>query len=502
MTRLYDDPATFMEDMLAGFLDLYPNHVAAVPGGVVRSTATRAGKVGIVVGGGSGHYPAFCGVVGRGFADGAVVGNIFTSPSADDAYSVAKAASGGAGVLITAGNYAGDVMNFTQAQARLLSEGIDARVVFVTDDIASAQPEEIEKRRGIAGDFVVFKVAGAAAEEGYSLDDVQRVAEHANSCTRSLGVAFAGCTLPGADHPLFTVPAGRMGVGMGIHGEPGISEEDLPSAADLARQLVDGVLAELPEVAGHRVGAILNGLGSTKYEELFVVWRSVSLLLAERGFVVIEPEVGELVTSLDMSGCSLTIVALDDELERLWRAPADTPAYRKGTALDGEAAAGARRMHVVKTGSANSGTQVVASPSSKACAKRAFAAINAMGTAIANAEDELGRMDAVAGDGDHGRGMVKGTAAAIEASRGPVNQQCGVATLLRTAGDAWAAKAGGTSGALWGAALSAVGNRLGDQALTIAATDVVEALRAGLAALQQLGKANLGDKTMLLSLIH
>jgi len=501
MTRLYDDPATFMEDMLAGFLDLYPNHVAAVPGGVVRSTATRAGKVGIVVGGGSGHYPAFCGVVGRGFADGAVVGNIFTSPSADDAYSVAKAASGGAGVLITAGNYAGDVMNFTQAQARLLSEGIDARVVFVTDDIASAQPEEIEKRRGIAGDFVVFKVAGAAAEEGYSLDDVQRVAEHANSCTRSLGVAFAGCTLPGADHPLFTVPAGRMGVGMGIHGEPGISEEDLPSAADLARQLVDGVLAELPEVAGHRVGAILNGLGSTKYEELFVVWRSVSLLLAERGFVVIEPEVGELVTSLDMSGCSLTIVALDDELERLWRAPADTPAYRKGTALDGEAAAGARRMHVVKTGSANSGTQVVASPSSQACAKRAFAALNAMGTAIANAEDELGRMDAVAGDGDHGRGMVKGTAAAIEASRGPVNQQCGVATLLRTAGDAWAAKAGGTSGALWGAALSAVGTRLGDQPPTITATDLVSALRAGLAALQQLGKANLGDKTMLDALV-
>jgi len=501
MTRLYDDPATFMEDMLAGFLDLYPKHVVAVAGGVVRANATREGKVGVVVGGGSGHYPAFCGVVGHGFADGAVVGNIFTSPSAEDAYSVAKAASGGAGVLISAGNYAGDVINFTQAQARLQSEGIDARVVFVTDDIASARPEEIEKRRGIAGDFVVFKVAGAAAEEDYSLDEVQRVAEHANNCTRSLGVAFAGCTMPGADHPLFTVPAGKMGVGMGIHGEPGISDEDLPPAADLARQLVDGVLAELPEVAGRRVGTILNGLGSTKYEELFVVWRTVSLLLAERGFVVIEPEVGELVTSLDMSGCSLTIVALDDELERLWRAPADTPAYRKGTALNGDAAPCKRRSHVVRNASTGPNTQAAASPASRACATRAFSALEAMSAVIAESEAELGLLDAVAGDGDHGRGMVKGTAAAVQAARQVVDQQCGVATLLRAAGNAWASKAGGTSGALWGAALSAIGNQLGDEPPRITAMDVVEALRAGLAALQQLGKANVGDKTMLDALV-
>ena len=500
MTRLYDDPATFMEDMLAGFLDLYPEHVVGVPGGVVRATETRQGKVGIVVGGGSGHYPAFCGVVGRGFADGAVVGNIFTSPSADDAYSVARAASGGAGVVISAGNYAGDVMNFTQAQARLQSEGIDARVVFVTDDIASAQPAEIEKRRGIAGDFVVFKVMGAAAEEGYSLDDVQRVAEHANDCTRSLGVAFAGCTMPGADHPLFTVPAGKMGVGMGIHGEPGISDEDLPSAADLARQLVHGVLKELPEVAGHRVGAILNGLGSTKYEELFVLWRTVSLLLAERGLVVIEPEVGELVTSLDMSGCSLTLVALDDELERLWRAPADTPAYRKGTAFAGEPGTIERQSEVAGS-RATTTFQVAASPASQACATRTFAALEAMSVVIAGAEDELGRMDAVAGDGDHGRGMVKGTGAAVEAARVVAEQKCGVETLLRTAGDAWASKAGGTSGALWGAALSAMGSRLGDQPTIIAPIDVVGGLRAAVDALQSLGKAKVGDKTMLDALV-
>src|SRR5690606_29297699 len=153
-------------DLLEGFLNVYAGRVVGVPGGVVRAAETPPGKVAVVVGGGSGHYPAFCGVVGPGFADGAVVGNIFTSPSADDAYSVARAASGGGGVLFSTGNYAGDVMNFTQAKERLVAEGIDTRVVFVTDDIASAPPEELEQRRGIAGDFVVFKVAGAAAEQG------------------------------------------------------------------------------------------------------------------------------------------------------------------------------------------------------------------------------------------------------------------------------------------------------------------------------------------------
>src|SRR6476469_10806342 len=283
MTRLYDDPGAFSEDLLAGFLDLHGDRVLGVEGGVIRAGETPD-KVAVVVGGGSGHYPAFCGVVGTGFADGAVVGNVFTSPSAQEAYSVGRAASNGAGVLFSTGNDAGDVMNFTLAQQRLCDEGIDTRVVFVTDDIASAPVEEINKRRGIAGDFVVFKVAGADAEAGYDLDGVERVARLANERTRTLGVAFAGCTMPGADHPLFTVPDGQMGVGLGIHGEPGVSEAPLPSAGDLAASLVEGVLAEAPADDTLRVGAILNGLGTTKYEELFVVWRTAAKLLREAGY--------------------------------------------------------------------------------------------------------------------------------------------------------------------------------------------------------------------------
>jgi dihydroxyacetone kinase len=496
MTRLYDDPGAFSEDLLAGFLDLYGDRVLGVEGGVIRASETP-GKVAVVVGGGSGHYPAFCGVVGPGFADGAVVGNVFTSPSTHEAYSVGRAAAHGAGLLFSTGNYAGDVMNFTLAQQRLQRDGIDTRVVFVTDDIASASAEEIHKRRGVAGDFVVFKVAGAAAEAGYNLDGVERVARRANDRTRTLGVAFAGCTMPGATSPLFTVPDGQMGVGLGIHGEPGIAEAELPRAAVLARRLVGGVLAEAPADDSHRIGVILNGLGATKYEELFVVWRTVARLLRDAGYTIVDPEVGELVTSLDMAGCSLTLVYLDDELETLWRAPADTPAYRKGIAT---ATAGTPRRTVdLATVTAQATAEVT--PASRRCARTATAILTAVAAAIEDAADELGRVDAVAGDGDHGRGMVKGTSAAVRAATAADQAGAGAATVLVHAGEAWANKAGGTSGVLWGAALAAVGERLGDDSAEITGSTVAAAVRAGLDAITSLGKAKVGDKTMVDALV-
>jgi D-erythrulose 4-kinase len=496
MTRLYDDPASFTEDMLRGFLDANGRYVAGVPGGVVRATATRPGKVAVVVGGGSGHYPAFCGVVGRGFADGAVVGNVFTSPSAAEATSVGRAADGGGGVLLTTGNYAGDVMNFGLAVERLRADGVDARYVAVTDDVASAPREETARRRGIAGDFTVFKAASAAAEDGYDLDGVERVAHRANDVTRTLGVAFDGCTMPGAHEPLFTVPGGRMGLGLGIHGEPGVAEEAMPTAAELAGTLVDGVLAEAPEGAGTRVAAILNGLGRTKYEELFIVWASVARLLREAGLQVVEPEVGELVTSLDMAGCSLTLMWLDDELERLWCAPADTPAYRKGAA-DGLADTGERRPATEAAQAATGrSTRGDVDAAAHACAARVVASLAAMADAVAGAEAELGRIDAVAGDGDHGRGMVRGTTAARDAGSNAHDAGGGPGAVLTEAGDAWASKAGGTSGVLWGAALAALGQRLGDHGEPTAA-DVAKGMQDAVDAVARLGGAQPGDKTML-----
>jgi dihydroxyacetone kinase len=499
MTKLFNDPARFTEDMLVGFLDANSRYVVGVPGGVVRAHQTAPGKVAVVIGGGSGHYPAFCGTVGTGFADGAVVGNIFTSPSAEEAASVARAAHSDAGVLLTTGNYAGDVMNFGLAVTQLRSEGIEAHYFAVTDDIASAPKGEETKRRGIAGDFTVFKCASAAAEEGLDLSSVIRVAEAANAATRTLGVAFDGCTLPGADEPLFTVPDGQMGVGLGIHGEPGVADEAMPTADELAATLVDGVLGDKPETDSTRIAVILNGLGRTKYEELFVVWGAVARLIRERGYEIVEPEVGELVTSLDMAGCSLTVMFLDDELEKYWRAPADTPAYRKG--VTGAASEGARRSDAAAEAAAPKlAVAELADEDGRRGGQLIARALAAMAGMLADVEDELGRIDAVAGDGDHGRGMVKGSSAARDAAAGAVDEGAGQGSVLTAAGKEWAAKAGGTSGVLWGAMLSALGARLGDTGRPDSAT-VAAALRDGYDALIRLGGASPGDKTMLDALL-
>ncbi len=318
MAHVHNEPKEFYLEALDGFLIAYSRYVERVPGasGVMRRGGAVPGHVSVVIGGGSGHYPAFMGVVGAGLAHGAVVGDIFTSPSTEQAYRVGRALDVGAGVLFSFGNYAGDVMNFGAAQERLRSEGIDCRTVLVTDDVASASVEEAERRRGVAGDFAVFKIAGAAADRGDNLDDVERLAVRANDLTRSFGVAFAGCTFPGQEEPLFTVEPGTMDLGLGIHGEPGIETVDAMSATELARVLVEPLLSERPD-GFSRAAVVLNGLGATKYEELFVLYSAVSPLLDDAGVEVVLPEVGELVTSLDMAGCSLSITWLDDELEEL-----------------------------------------------------------------------------------------------------------------------------------------------------------------------------------------
>jgi dihydroxyacetone kinase len=392
MTRIFDDPEDFAEDQLAGFLDLYADRLRGVPGGVVTLPDGEA-KVAVVIGGGSGHYPAFCGTVGPGLATGAVVGNIFTSPSAAQAYSVGKAADQGRGVIFSFGNYAGDVMNFGIAAERLRKEGIDARIVVVTDDVASAA--EPDRRRGIAGDFSVFKAMGAAAAAGHGIDEVERVGRAANAATRSLGVAFSGCTMPGADAPLFEVPAGHLGLGLGIHGEPGIEDVPLLPAEKLAALLVDQLLAAAPaEHPSTRVAPILNGLGTTKYEELFLLWRHVAGLLRDRGYTLVEPEVDELVTSLDMGGVSLTLQWLDGELERYWTADAYTPAYRKLRAPLDRLDRGA--LGEVAEAATDDEQVPDAGEASRALAALVPDAVRAVRDVLAEHEEELGRIDAVA----------------------------------------------------------------------------------------------------------
>jgi len=495
MTKIFNNPSEFAEEALAGFCDVHSGLVRQVPGGAVRRHRPVQPKVAVLAGGGSGHYPAFAGLIGTGLADGAVVGNIFTSPSAQQAYAVARAADSGAGVVFTYGNYAGDVMNFGMASERLVAEGIQVENVLVSDDIASAPPSESDKRRGIAGDFTVFKIMGAAAEAGADLADVVRLGRKANSLTRTIGSAFHGCTFPGADAPLFTLKDRQMGLGLGIHGEPGLFDTDLPSAKELGQEFVARLLAETPPGAGDRLAVILNGLGSTKHEELFVLWLTVAPLLRDAGYTLVMPEVGELVTSLDMSGVSLTITWLDAELEPLWTAPAETPAYRRGNAaiqtggsVDETPDAGAAEVAFEADGD------------SRAYAVRCVAALDAAGQSLHAAESQLGDLDAVAGDGDHGRGMVRGIDAAAAAGAAAATKGAGAGSVLIAAGDAWADRAGGTSGVLWGAGLRALGESLGNQR-----TPDPDVLAAGMSAfaarITELGKAAPGDKTMVDALL-
>ncbi|MGV8896954.1 MAG: dihydroxyacetone kinase family protein [Rhodoglobus sp.] len=491
MTVVFNDPSDFADDALEGFVELYADRLTVVPGGVV---AHRRGepKVAVVIGGGSGHYPAFAGLVGPGFAAGAVVGNIFTSPSAAQVYSVAKAANEGRGVVLSFGNYAGDVMNFGIAADRLRSEGIDTRVVIVTDDVASSP--DIDQRRGIAGDFTVFKVMGAAAAEGLSLDEVEHLGNVANDSTRSFGVAFSGSTMPGSREPLFSVPPGLMSVGLGIHGEPGVRDVARLTADELARLLLDGVLSDRPAAESTRVAVVLNGLGTTKYEELFVLWKSLSRLVRDAGYAAVGVEVGELVTSLDMGGCSLTLMWLDDDLEHAWTADAYTPAYRKTGACLND-------LQPVEPGAASiaRASAPASTEASRALMPVLVAAASAVRAVLHENAVELGDIDAVAGDGDHGRGMVKG----IDAAAGILNDATsgGIAWNLRQAGREWATRAGGTSGVLWGAGLEAAADAIRDDRHEYDAAVVTEAADAFLAAIQQLGGAQPGDKTLVDALV-
>lgn len=490
MTSLVD-AESFKDAWLAGLTAAYGRTVARVPDayGVRARNAPRPGKVSVIVGGGCGHYPAFAGLVGPGLADAAVVGDVFTSPSAEQVYRTAKAVDGGAGVLFGYGNYAGDVMHFGLAARRLAAEGIDSRTVLVTDDVASGSAETPEVRRGVAGDFFVFKVAGAAAERGDDLDAVAEVARRANDRTRTYGAAFGGCTLPGKSEPLFTVDAGRVELGLGIHGESGARSVAAMDAEAMAAELVDALLAELP-AGTERVAVLLNGLGRTKYEELFACYPAIDRRLRAAGLRPHRPEVGEFVTSLDMAGLSLSLLALDDELAELYDAACETPGFRHPGMVPAL------------------GDTDPEPASSRAADREPRGGIvhdllrGALERVEAN-EDELGRLDAVAGDGDHGQGIVRGLRAAVaaadEAGSRP-DDPASVGDALLSAGTALADAAGGASGALYGVLLSETGARL-RTAYRLDATALAEAVERACSGVAELGGAEPGDKTLLDALI-
>lgn len=496
MTYLCNQPDAFVDEMIQGFAAAHRDLIVAVEGGVVCRHQAEPGQVVVIIGGGSGHYPAFGGLVGPGLTHGAAMGNVFASPSAQQIYTVALAAHAGGGIVFCLANYAGDVLNFSQAQARLQAHGIEVRAVVVTDDIASAPLAEHQLRRGIAGTLPVFKAAAAAADSGKSLDEVCRIANEANARVRTLGVAFSGCTLPGAQQPLFQVEHGKLAVGMGIHGEPGLYQQDALPADDLAEMLVKKLLQDISPTGdlpkGTRISVLLNSLGSVAQEELFVVYRKVDQLLHSHGLIIVEPVVDRVITSFDMAGISLTLFWLNDELETYWKAAADTPAFKRGAisrSVPGSDAVFIPQVAVI------SQPVTPGSPASQRIAAIILEIFVSAKQIIEIQQEELGRLDAVAGDGDHGIGMLRGISAALDAAKKACDAQAGAGTLLTLSGEAWAARAGGTSGALWGVILSTLGDKLGDTSVpdtAVVATSVAAALRE----VMQRGKAQPGDKTL------
>ncbi|HSS61338.1 MAG TPA: dihydroxyacetone kinase subunit DhaK [Candidatus Limnocylindrales bacterium] len=325
--KLINDPFDVVDEALEGFVAAHSELIARPHPRVIVRREPASGKVGLVVGGGSGHEPAFAGYVGRGLADAAACGNIFASPSADIILAAIKAADHGRGVVLAYGNYAGDVMNFGLAAQLAIAEGIDVRQVRVSDDVASAPKADAGKRRGIAGDVIVFKCAGAAAEEGWTVDDVERIAARANAATRSMGVALSACEVPGSGGPTFEVADDEMEIGMGVHGEPGITRGPLRPADEVARTLVDTILADVDDRGAREVALLVNGLGSTAYVDQYVLYRGARRALEAAGLRVVRSYVGEFITSLEMAGASVTVSFVDGELLALLDAPAKAPSF-------------------------------------------------------------------------------------------------------------------------------------------------------------------------------
>jgi dihydroxyacetone kinase-like protein len=328
--KLINNPDDVVEEMLEGFVAAHPQYVKQLPQNkrsIVSVNTVRKGKVGVVIGGGSGHEPAFIGYIGKGMADGVPVGNIFASPPPDPILEVTKAVDGGEGVIYLYGNYAGDCMNFDMAAELAAIQGIRVETVRITDDVASASKDEIDRRRGIAGDFLVFKAAGAAADKGYSLDEVVRAAQKANDNTRTMGVALSPCSVPQTRKPSFELGEDEMEIGLGVHGEPGVERGKIRPADEVADALLARIFDDMPLEKGDRVAVLVNGLGSTPLLELYIMFRRVSQVLDERGIDIHRSFVGEYVTSLEMGGCSISLMKLDDELAELMDYPADCPMF-------------------------------------------------------------------------------------------------------------------------------------------------------------------------------
>jgi len=329
MKKILNDPFNYVDEMLDGLCAAHPETYAQPEVRVIaRAGGAKKGKVGIVTGGGSGHLPVFTGYVGPGLLDAAAIGDVFASPTVEQMAGAMRHAHGGAGVLRLYGNYGGDVMNFDMAGEMLEMEDIQSTTVLLADDVASAPTDEAEKRRGVAGMVYAFKCAGAKAEAMGDLAEVTRVAQKTADACRSIGMALTPCTVPQAGKPTFQIDDDEMEMGMGIHGEPGIWRDKLKPADAIADEMMDRLLTDMPLAKGDRASVLVNSLGATPPEELYIMYRRVKRAIENTGAAIVMPLVGRYATSMEMTGVTITLCKLDDELETLLKAPASCAFWR------------------------------------------------------------------------------------------------------------------------------------------------------------------------------
>ena len=504
MQRILNDPDNIVDEMLEGFLK---THADLVERGsherVVKVKNIPEGKVGVITGGGSGHKPAFIGYVGTNLCDAAAVGEICSSPTAAAFLAAARDADTGSGVACLYGNYSGDNMNVKMAVGMAAEEGITVKTVVANDDSASAPKDQRDKRRGVAGEVLMWKVGGAKAAMGGSLDEVIAAAQKAIDNTRSIGIGLSPCTLPAVGHPNFEIKPGTMEVGIGHHGEPGIEVCDLECAADMAKRMTDVVLPDLPFESGDEVVVLVSGLGATPVMELYVLYNEIEKIITGKGIKIYKPYVGNYFTSLEMMGATLTVMKLDEELKELIDMPCDSMGIKQvGEMPKVEFSHAAKKEETAKaeeeSGGEAQGTQELKDDENKSLEGGYIenadgeSIVMAMVKAIQDNKDYLAEVDGLIGDGDHGMNMNKGFSLFEKRF---ADEGLTFTESLDKLGDILFAEIGGSMGPIYGTVLKSMA-KAGDGIKSITLKDLSDMLSAGLDGLQKIVQAKVGDKTL------
>lgn len=522
MNRVINNPDLVVEDMLTGWLAAHAGKVqrhASNNRVVQRVRAPEQGKVGVVTGGGSGHEPAFLGYVGEGLVDAVAIGEIFSSPTAKSFADAMRVADGGAGVACLYGNYAGDNMNVNMAIEMVAREGITVRTVVANDDVPSAPKGDEAKRRGVAGEILMWKVGAACAAMGGSLDDVIAIAQTAIDNTRSIGIGLSACVIPAVGKANFTIEPGTMEVGIGHHGEPGIDVRATVSAAEMAQMMLDVVLPDLPFAAGDRVAVLISGLGATPVMEQYILYGEVAQRLQQCGITVAVNFVGNLFTSLEMFGVTLTVMKLDEQLEACLKAPC----HAVGLTVVGEAGAQTGFVAGKVAGQVSSGGGSTGAPSAAIAqsTRLATAASTAPARAVVGAalpmaatgavvrdlidtivanRQYLSEIDGLIGDGDHGINMAKGftgCGARLDALGAAADD---LPTALTQLSEALMDDIGGSMGPLYGNFFAGLATTLQPHPQLDAGL-LGDGLAAAVARVQAMGNAHVGDKTLIDTLV-